>query len=122
MKFSIISEKNQLEQNAAYVWVSVKGENQTAAVAAKLLGALQNGLDAEAAADSACGLDVQAGQLNAVAVLQVAAGASRAKLEKHALKIAQYVVEQKAQAVSIDVRAADAATHVLLVDVLVLAF
>ena len=122
MKFSIISEKNQLEQNAACVWVGIKGEKQTAAVAANLLTALQNGLDAEADVDSACGLDVNAGQLNAVAVLQVAARASRAKLEKHALKIAQYVVEQKAQAVSIDVRAADAATQVLLVDVLVLAF
>ena len=122
MKFSIISEKNQLEQNAACVWVSIKGEKQTAAVAANLLTALQNGLDAEADVDSACGLDVNAGQLNAVAVLQVAAGANRVKLEKHALKIAQYVVEQKAQAVSIDVRAADAATQVLLVDVLVLAF
>ncbi len=122
MKFSIISEKNQLEQNAACVWVSIKGEIHTPAVAANLLTALQNGLDAEADVDSACGLDVNAGQLNAVAVLQVVAGASRAKLEKHALKIAQYVVEQKAQAVSIDVRAADAATQVLLVDVLVLAF
>lgn len=122
MKFSIISEKNQLEQNAASVWVSIKGEKHTPAVAANLLSALQNGLDVEADVDSACGLDVYAGQLNAVAVLQVVAGASRAKLEKHALKIAQYVVEQKAQAVSIDVRAADAATLVLLVDVLALAF
>ena len=122
MKFSIISEKNQLEQNAACVWVGIKGEKQTAAVAANLLTALQNGLDAEADVDSACGLDVNAGQLNAVAVLQVAAGASRAKLEKHALKIAQYVVEQKASSVAIDVRAADAATQALLVDVLVLAF
>ncbi len=122
MKFSIISEKNQLEQNAACVWVSIKGEKQTAAVAANLLTALQNGLDAEADVDSACGLDVNAGQLNAVAVLQVVAGASRAKLEKHALKIAQYVVEQKASSVAIDVRAADAATQALLVDVLVLAF
>ena len=122
MKFSIISEKNQLEQNAASVWVSIKGEKHTPAVAANLLSALQNGLDVEADVDSACGLDVNAGQLNAVAVLQVAARASRAKLEKHALKIAQYVVEQKAQAVSIDVRAADATTQVLLVDVLVLAF
>ena len=122
MKFSIISEKNQLEQNAAHVWVGIKGEKQTPAVAGNLLAALQNGLDVEADVDSACGLDVNAGQLNAVAVLQVAAGASRAKLEKHALKIAQYVVEQKAQAVSIDVRAADAATQALLVDVLVLAF
>ena len=122
MKFSIISEKNQLEQNAACVWVGIKGEKQTAAVAANLLTALQNGLDAEADVDSACGLDVNAGQLNAVAVLQVVAGASRAKLEKHALKIAQYVVEQKASSVAIDVRAADAATQALLVDVLVLAF
>ena len=122
MKFSIISEKNQLEQNAAHVWVGIKGEKQTPAVASNLLAALQNGLNVEADVDSACGLDVNAGQLNAVAVLQVAVGASRAKLEKHALKIAQYVVEQKAQAVSIDVRAADAATQVLLVDVLVLAF
>ncbi|HRL02065.1 MAG TPA: aminopeptidase, partial [Vitreoscilla sp.] len=122
MKFSIISEKNQLEQNAAHVWVGIKGEKQTPAVAANLLAALQNGLDVEADVDSACGLDVNAGQLNAVAVLQVVAGASRAKLEKHALKIAQYVVEQKAQAVSIDVCAVDAATQALLVDVLVLAF
>ena len=122
MKFSIISEKNQLEQNAAYVWVGIKGEKQTPAVAANLLAALQNGLDVEADVDSACGLDVNAGQLNAVAVLQVAVGVNRAKLEKHALKIAQYVVEQKVQAVSIDVRTADAATQALLVDVLVLAF
>ena len=122
MKFSIISEKNQLEQNAACVWVGIKGEKQTAAVAANLLTALQNGLDAEADVDSACGLDVNAGQLNAVAVLQVAAGVNRAKLEKHALKIAQYVVEQKASSVAIDVRAADAATQAVLVDVLVLAF
>ena len=122
MKFSIISEKNQLEQNAAYVWVSVKGENQTAAVAAKLLGALQNGLDADAAADSACGLDVNAGVLNAVAVLQVTADASRAKLEKQALKVAQYVVEQKATSVAVDVRGIDAALATVLVDVLVLAF
>ena len=122
MKFSIISEKNQLEQNAACVWVSIKGEIHTPAVAANLLTALKNGLDVEADVDSACGLDVNAGQLNAVAVLQVAAGAGRAKLEKHALKIAQYVVEQKASSVAIDVRAADAATQALLVDVLVLAF
>ena len=82
MKFSIISEKNQLEQNAASVWVSIKGEKHTPAVAANLLSALQNGLDVEADVDSACGLDVNAGQLNAVAVLQVAARASRKKKKK----------------------------------------
>lgn len=122
MKFSIISEKNQPIHSSAYVLVSKKDDHTTPAVYADLVIALQATLDAEAKVTSACALQVNEQTLVPVAVLQVADDATRAQQEKQALKIAQYVVEQKSSQVTVDVSGLDEAVAKQAINVLTLAF
>lgn len=122
MKFSINSEKNQPEPASAYVQVAVKGDKKEAVAYAEVLNALQNTLDTDAVVDSVVNLSLVGTALVPVAVLQVAADAARAKIEKQAVKIAQYFEEHKAVRAVVDLTALAAEQSAECLETLVLAF